>query len=112
MSEDLLLANTCKNFGRNWDLVADCVENRSAVQCEERWHEKLDPAIDHSEWREEEDTVLIRTAQQTDRIWYKMQKEYLPRRSVGRLENICIGQRHYQDPRRSSEFDQDLYHKS
>lgn len=86
-SEDALLARAVEQHGQRWTLVANCVESRSADQCAKRWQQSLDPELDHSEWRDDEDRLLIEATQQLGRHWKDIQREYFPGRSKNTIKN-------------------------
>ncbi|KAH5254446.1 hypothetical protein HBI67_152120 [Parastagonospora nodorum] len=86
-SEDELLARAVQEHGQRWTLVANCVESRSADQCAKRWQQSLDPELDHSEWRDEEDRILIEATQQLGRHWKDIQREHFPGRSKNTIKN-------------------------
>ncbi|KAF1913012.1 hypothetical protein BDU57DRAFT_342071 [Ampelomyces quisqualis] len=85
--EDGLLARGVQEHGQKWTLVAACVESRSADQCAKRWQQSLDPDLDHSEWRDEEDRILIEATQQLGRHWKDIQREHFPGRSKNTIKN-------------------------
>ncbi|KAH8723616.1 hypothetical protein GQ44DRAFT_728466 [Phaeosphaeriaceae sp. PMI808] len=86
-SEDELLHRGVQQHGQRWTLVANCVESRSADQCAKRWQQSLDPAIDKSEWREEEDHTLIEATKRLGRHWKDIQRDYFPGRSKNCIKN-------------------------
>ncbi|KAH7071912.1 hypothetical protein BKA63DRAFT_59889 [Paraphoma chrysanthemicola] len=86
-SEDLLLARGVQQHGQRWTLVANCVESRSADQCAKRWQQSLDPELDRSEWREDEDQILIEATSHLGRHWKDIQREHFPGRSKNCIKN-------------------------
>ncbi|KAF2821115.1 hypothetical protein CC86DRAFT_109350 [Ophiobolus disseminans] len=86
-SEDELLARGVQQHGQRWTLVASCVESRSADQCAKRWQQSLDPDLDRSEWRDEEDHILIEATQHLGRHWKDIQREHFPGRSKNCIKN-------------------------
>lgn len=86
-SEDELLTNGVHQFGSKWTLVANCVSSRSADQCAKRWQQSLDPRLDRSEWRVEEDVALLGAVDRLGRHWKDIQQQYLPHRSKNCVKN-------------------------
>ncbi|KAI8374632.1 Homeodomain-like protein, partial [Radiomyces spectabilis] len=41
-----------------WSRVAQCIPNRTGIQCQARWTEALDPTVRKGRWRKEEDEML------------------------------------------------------
>lgn len=86
-AEDQLLTNGVHQYGSRWTLVANCVASRSADQCAKRWQQSLDPRLDHSDWREDEDIALMRAVDRLSRHWKDIQQQYLPHRSKNCIKN-------------------------
>lgn len=86
-SEDQLLIHGVHRYGSQWTKVATCVSTRSADQCAKRWQQSLDPRLDRSEWRENEDTALLAAVNRLGRHWKDIQEEYLPHRSKNCVKN-------------------------
>lgn len=86
-SEDQLLTDGVHRYGSRWTKVATCVGSRSADQCAKRWQQSLDPCLDRSEWREDEDSALLTAVNCLGRHWKDIQKQYLPRRSKNCVKN-------------------------
>jgi hypothetical protein len=64
VEEDELLKDAVNEHGRNWQVVASCVPNRSSTQCLNRWNKS---SICHEEvvagkWNEEEERLLFLAA--------------------------------------------------
>ncbi|KZM27975.1 chromatin binding [Ascochyta rabiei] len=85
--EDQLLLNGVHQYGSQWTKVATCVSSRSADQCAKRWQQSLDPRLDRSEWREDEDLVLITAVNRLGRHWKDIQQQHLPYRSKNCVKN-------------------------
>lgn len=45
--------------GTKWTKVSEEVVTRNGDQCWKRWHDNLDPQIDHSPWTTEEVTEVF-----------------------------------------------------
>jgi myb proto-oncogene protein len=86
-SEDQSLINGVHRYGSRWTMVAKCVSSRSADQCAKRWQQSLDPCLDRSEWREHEDTALLKAVDRLGRHWKDIQQQYLPHRSKNCVKN-------------------------
>lgn len=41
-----------------WSKIAQCIPNRTGIQCQARWTEALDPAVRKGRWKKEEDEML------------------------------------------------------
>ena len=86
-SEDQLLTHGVHRYGNQWTKVATCVSSRSADQCAKRWQQSLDPRLDRSEWREDEDIVLLAAVERLGRHWKDIQEQYLQHRSKNCVKN-------------------------
>lgn len=86
-SEDQLLTHGVHRHGYQWTKVATCVVSRSADQCAKRWQQSLDPNLDRTEWREDEDIALLAAVERFGRHWKDIQKQYLPQRSKNCVKN-------------------------
>lgn len=86
-SEDQLLTHGVHRYGSQWTKVATCVSTRSADQCAKRWQQSLDPRLDRSEWREDEDAALLAAVERLGRHWKDIQEQYLPHRSKNCVKN-------------------------
>lgn len=86
-SEDQLLTHGVHRFGSQWTKVATCVNSRSADQCAKRWQQSLDPRLDRSEWRDDEDIALLAAVERLGRHWKDIQEQYLPYRSKNCVKN-------------------------
>lgn len=86
-SEDELLTHGVQRYGNQWTKVATCVSSRSADQCAKRWQQSLDPRLDRSEWRGDEDAALLKAVESLGRHWKDIQERYLPQRSKNCVKN-------------------------
>lgn len=86
-SEDDHLTHGVKRYGYQWTKVATCVASRSADQCAKRWQQSLDPRLDRSEWRDDEDRALLTAVESLGRHWKDIQETYLPHRSKNCVKN-------------------------
>ena len=61
--------------GPVWSKVSEmCNMNRTGKQCRERWVNHLDPALDWSPWREEEDAHILREYAEWGSCWARIAK--------------------------------------
>lgn len=86
-SEDQLLIHGIHCYGSQWTKVATCVTTRSADQCAKRWQQSLDPSLDRSEWRDDEDAALLAAVKRLGRHWKDIQEQNLPHRSKNCVKN-------------------------
>eukprot|EP00981_Chlorochromonas_danica_P011279 scaffold3837_cov197-Ochromonas_danica.AAC.1 len=57
--EDAKLLELVKQYGESsWAKIAPHMDGRIAVRCAERWRLALDPSVDRSEWKAEEDEII------------------------------------------------------
>eukprot|EP00981_Chlorochromonas_danica_P004870 scaffold978_cov172-Ochromonas_danica.AAC.1 len=57
--EDAKLLELVKQYGESsWAKIAPHMDGRIAVRCYERWRLYLDPSVDRSEWKAEEDEII------------------------------------------------------
>lgn len=78
----LLLMNSLGAVGENpnernskftdWKQVEKCMNGRTAKQCRERWLLNIDPSINKSEWKSEEDRSLLQLQQKFGNKWSKI----------------------------------------
>ncbi len=80
--EDERLVTLYKTKDRNWGEIAGIIPGRSAKQCRERWCYNLDPAINKTPWKPEEDSVLMSAQSSIGNKWAQI-AAMLP----GRTEN-------------------------
>ncbi|CAL9007043.1 unnamed protein product [Prunus brigantina] len=84
--EDKILAHAVQKFnGRNWKKIAECVPDRTDVQCLHRWQKVLNPDLVKGFWSKEEDDLIIElVAKQGNKKWSEIAKS-LP----GRIGKQC-----------------------
>ncbi|KAL1636987.1 hypothetical protein SLS58_009513 [Diplodia intermedia] len=85
--EDDALRQAVLQHGCRWAQVAQMVRTRNAEQCAKRWHHSLDPAVDRSEWSEEEDTLLLSAMTKYGKSWKTIAEQVFPRRSTTDIKN-------------------------
>ena len=67
---------------KNWTIIANEIDGRTAKQCRERWCNHLDPSIIKGNWTEEEDALILQRQKEMGNKWSKISKMLL-----GRTEN-------------------------
>ncbi|KAJ2822510.1 hypothetical protein IWW50_004183, partial [Coemansia erecta] len=70
--EDDLLRQRVAQFPSQWSRVAEGIPGRTDDQCAKRWRESLDPEIDRSKWRPEEDRLLLEKYSELGTQWQKI----------------------------------------
>ncbi|KAJ1841231.1 hypothetical protein LPJ70_004305, partial [Coemansia sp. RSA 2708] len=70
--EDELLRQRVGQFPSQWSRVAEGIPGRTDDQCAKRWRESLDPEIDRSKWRPEEDRLLLEKYRELGTQWQKI----------------------------------------
>jgi hypothetical protein len=84
-NEDELLWNAMKRT-QNWNRIAAEVPGRTAKQCRDRWIDQLNPFINHGDWTEEEDQLLIEQRQLWGNKWAKIARNF-PNRTDNQIKN-------------------------
>eukprot|EP00981_Chlorochromonas_danica_P010876 scaffold3512_cov223-Ochromonas_danica.AAC.4 len=57
--EDAKLLELVKQYGESsWTKIAPHMDGRSVLSCSQRWRNVLDPSVDRSEWKAEEDEII------------------------------------------------------
>nr|URY18757.1 MYB protein [Zanthoxylum bungeanum] len=84
--EDKILEFAVQQFSaKNWKKIADCVPNRTAVQCLHRWQKVLNPNLVKGLWAKKEDALIIAlVGKQGNKKWSDIAK-HLP----GRIGKQC-----------------------
>ncbi|KAJ2731037.1 hypothetical protein IW152_004822 [Coemansia sp. BCRC 34962] len=70
--EDALLRQRVMQFPAQWSRVAEGITGRTDDQCAKRWRESLDPDIDRTKWRSEEDRLLLDKYKEYGTQWQKI----------------------------------------
>ncbi|KAJ2790043.1 hypothetical protein GGI18_002044 [Coemansia linderi] len=70
--EDALLRQRVMQFPAQWSRVAEGITGRTDDQCAKRWRESLDPDIDRTKWRSEEDRLLLEKYKEYGTQWQKI----------------------------------------
>ncbi|KDP28671.1 hypothetical protein JCGZ_14442 [Jatropha curcas] len=84
--EDQVLVAAVKKFNcRNWKKIAECVPDRTDVQCLHRWQKVLNPDLVKGPWKKEEDDLIRElVGKQGNKKWSEIAKQ-LP----GRIGKQC-----------------------
>ena len=64
---------------KNWTIIANEIDGRTAKQCRERWCNHLDPSIIKGNWTEEEDALILQRQKEMGNKWSKISKMLLGR---------------------------------
>ncbi|CAG8519462.1 17138_t:CDS:1, partial [Racocetra persica] len=72
--EDELLMKAVEKHKKVWCKVAESIPGRTDDQCAKRWKECLDPEIDHTEWTDQEDLLLMQKYAELGTQWQKISK--------------------------------------
>lgn len=73
----------CRKRGlTKWSEIAMHIQGREGKQCRERWLNHLDPTINHNQWTDEEDRMLVIIHSQIGNKWTQ-----IAQRLPGRTEN-------------------------
>lgn len=75
-----------KNGAKKWRHVGALIPGRNAKQCRERWHNHLDPTINHTEWNDKEDWVLFLCHELHGPKWATI-LSYIPGRTDNSIKN-------------------------
>jgi hypothetical protein len=74
------------NGAKNWNFLATMLDNRTAKQCRERWHNHLDPSIQKGPWSLEEDQILAEKQAVLGNTWAEIAR-FLPGRTDTLVKN-------------------------
>ena len=57
--DEKLLQGVQEHRAKDWRRIAEDVPGRDRAQCRNRWHDKVNPDINHGPWSEDEDKILM-----------------------------------------------------
>ena len=69
-----------------WDVVAEKIPGRNAIQCRERWRYRLDPSINRTPFQKWEDDFIISERKKVGNLWTLIATK-LPGRTVCAVKN-------------------------
>jgi hypothetical protein len=76
LEEDEKICNHVEQYGTTfWVKLADNLGNRTDKQCAERWHQALNPTINHNKWPKTKDAQLLRCVNIYGKNWTKITKK-------------------------------------
>ena len=79
--EDQQLLQWVQEHGaKDWTRIAENVPGRDQKQCRERWHNQLNPDINHGPWSENEDKILMDNHKTLGSKWSEY-RTFLPGRT-------------------------------
>lgn len=85
--EDDMIKKLVEQFGtHHWNLIANCMERRTAKQCRDRYLNYLIPGCFQGEWSKEEDSLLLKLFNEIGPKWSVIQK-YFPKRGPNNIKN-------------------------
>ncbi|KAL9599303.1 MAG: hypothetical protein Q9219_003930 [cf. Caloplaca sp. 3 TL-2023] len=86
--EDERLKRGVESHGqKKWPQIADIVDTRSADQCAKRWQQSLDPELDHSDWSDDDNQLLLQIVEEVGRQWTLIQGLHFSGRSKNAIKN-------------------------
>ena len=71
---------------KDWRRIAEKLPGRDRAQCRERWHNHLNPDINHGPWSEDEDKILMDNHKTLGSKWSKY-RTLLPGRTGKAIRN-------------------------
>ncbi|XP_033135239.1 transcription factor MYB3R-1 isoform X1 [Brassica rapa] len=84
--EDEVLCKAVERFqGKNWKKIAECVKDRTDVQCLHRWQKVLNPELVKGPWSKEEDNTIIALVEKYGPSKWSTISQHLP----GRIGKQC-----------------------
>ncbi|KAI0003444.1 hypothetical protein F4779DRAFT_601871 [Xylariaceae sp. FL0662B] len=85
--EDQRLCQAVQLHGTKWRRVSEVVKTRNGDQCWKRWHDSVDPKIDHSPWTAKEDSLLMYEVERSGRRWQEIVDQHFPSRTALAAKN-------------------------
>ena len=75
--DDAKLTKLVQELGpRQWIAIAEQMGNKTSQQCKLRWTQYIDPKINQTKWKKEEDDLLIYLEEQYGKKWSKLSKYF------------------------------------
>ncbi|KAL9079387.1 MAG: hypothetical protein Q9157_001733 [Trypethelium eluteriae] len=87
VGEDERLQQAVAVHGFRWSQVSEQVRTRNADQCVKRWSHSLDPNVDRSSWKPDEDKRLLDAVAECGRSWTTIAETRFQRRSTTDIKN-------------------------
>lgn len=84
--EDEKLKELVNQYGTNWNIVSEKMENRNQRQCKERWTHYLSPNVIMKPWTNDEDEFLKKKLLELGPKWVKL-SSFFPNRTDIQLKN-------------------------
>lgn len=83
--EDQMLVELVRQFGlSSWSKIAHELKNKTSKQCKDRWKNYVNPALNHNEFSEEEDELLMKKVNEVGTRW-TIVKDFFPDRSINNI---------------------------
>ena len=84
IEEDQNLTKLVEKYGDkcNWKKIAQKMPNRDARQCRDRWNHYLSPYNNSSDWKIEEDQLLMKLYDENGRKWSSFKSQFPGRTAV------------------------------
>ncbi|KAG5948454.1 hypothetical protein E4U60_001875 [Claviceps pazoutovae] len=99
----LLMSRVRKGGARNWVGISDYIGTRSAKQCRERYHQSLNPSLNHDPITRKEGQIILDWVAQSGAQWAQIAR-YLKGRSDNAVKNWYNGVKN-RNKRRESALD-------
>ncbi|CAK69960.1 unnamed protein product (macronuclear) [Paramecium tetraurelia] len=84
--EDRILLDSFELYGRQWIKIAEKLPGRTSKQVRDRYVNQINPTINHNEWSETEDRIIMKEFQQNGPRWAQIAKQ-LNNRSENQVKN-------------------------
>lgn len=84
--EDDILKSLVQLYGMKWITIAGFVEGKSAKQCGCRWHSCLNPVIQRTAWKPDDDANLFKLRSELGNKWSMISKQF-PGRAPNNVKN-------------------------
>lgn len=82
-SDDAKLKELVREYGENnWKTIASKMEGRNKSQCRDRWFRYLSPHVNHGDWTEEEEKLLMNLVPLLYPRWRKISNYFNGRNDI------------------------------